>query len=325
MSVKRPLLLPLTALYGAGLALKNQLRDAGVLQVKKLQRPVISVGSLSAGGAGKTPVVIMLAHLLRQHGHAVDVLSRGYGRNSATTARVPHDSPASAALFGDEPVEMTRAGLHVFVGRNRHAAGLLAEATLPAQVHLLDDGFQHRQLARSLDIVLLTKDEVADHLLPAGNLREPLSALRRADIVVLREEEAELLRPIVQARCDAEIWVIRRRLLLERTMARPFVFCGIARPDNFLAMLRGTGLEPVGKMLFRDHHRYSEKDIDRILAAARAVNADGFYTTQKDHVKLSEEWLRLLQTIGPVENSRLGVELVDPDAAMQLFRMVLAL
>ena len=323
MNVRRPLLLPLTPLYAAGLALKNTLRDASFLPTRNLHKPVISIGSLSAGGAGKTPVVIMLARLLQLHHHAVDILSRGYGRASQAVAHVPFDFFASAALYGDEPVEMMRAGIHVYVGADRQAAGLLAEATHKVAVHLLDDGFQHRRLGRQLDIVLLTGEDVADHLLPAGNLREPLSAVRRAQVVILREEEAPALTSIVHSRTSAEIWQIRRELVFQEELTRPFAFCGIARPENFLAMLRAAGHSPVDQLVFPDHHPYTEQDISRIVAAAKAAKADGIYLTEKDAVKLSQQWHQHLQTVGPVHAPTLRVELLDTYSALQTLERVL--
>ncbi len=312
----RAWLLPLVPLYWAGLTLKNLLFDRDWLSVRRLARPVISVGSLSAGGAGKTPVVIMLAKLLEMHGQRVDVLSRGYGRGSNRVEQVNFDFFASASEFGDEPVEMMRAGLHVFVGAERYEAGLLAERSYGQAVHLLDDGFQHRRLGRALDIVLLTAQDAADTLLPAGNLREPLDSLRRAHVVVLREEESGTLRPLVASRSNVEIWVIRRELVFEEDFVRPFAFCGIARPDGFLAMLIDAGRAPVGSIVFPDHHPYTEADIERIIASAKAVNADGFYLTEKDAVKIPKQWIQHLQTIGLVHAPFLRVSLVDTHAAV---------
>ena len=311
MTVRRPWALPLTGLYGSGLAVKNLAYARGWLRSRSLARPVISVGSLSAGGAGKTPVVIALAGLCRRRGARVDVLSRGYGRTSSAIEEVAQDWFASAAHYGDEPVEMMRAGLHVYVGADRFAAGLLAERTHAAAAHLLDDGFQHRKLMRELDLVLLTGADVEDCLLPAGNLREPLSALRRADVVLLREEEAEPLRDVVQARSKAEVWIIRRELVFQEQFARPFCFCGIARPESFLGMIRDAGYTPAETMVFPDHYAYTSADIERLVASARAANADGFYLTEKDAVKLPKAWIQHLQTLGPVHAPFLRVSFVD--------------
>ncbi len=299
-------MLPLVPLYRAGLAVKNAALDAGWLRQRRLTWPVVSVGSLSAGGAGKTPVAMLLAELLRERG--VDVLSRGYGRESKAVERV--DPAGDAARFGDEPLEMARAGIEVWVGADRYAAGLLAEAGRPAGVHLLDDGFQHRRLARDLDVVLLTRRDVADGLLPAGNLREPLSALGRADVVVLREDEAEELAGLGALK-GKEIWVIRRRLVAVPDAARLVAFCGIARPEGFFAMVGGGA----DRVAFADHHSYTEADIQGLVARARACGAEGFVTTAKDGVKLTAAMRARLESVGRVEVARLRVELVDEAAA----------
>jgi tetraacyldisaccharide 4'-kinase len=334
MNVRRPLLLPLAPLYGAALAVKRRLFQWGWLKQHRLQNPVISVGSVSAGGAGKTPMVLMLARILRHRGYDVRILTRGYRRSSSNTARVgPFDD---AAWHGDEPVLLAqRSGVPVYVGTDRYEAGVMAEQADPSErlvVHLLDDGFQHRRLARDVDIVLLTQTDVEDSLLPAGNLREPLAALAEADVVVLREEEADSLRAVVAglsgAKAGPAIWVIRRSLSLGEggevaLPARPFAFCGIARPEGFTKMLAAHGYEPMDMMIFPDHHAYDEKDVHRLLERARQVEANGFVTTEKDAVKLTPVLRDHLETIGPIVVARLSVELLDEQEALsQLIVMV---
>jgi tetraacyldisaccharide 4'-kinase len=334
MSIRRPLLLPLAPIYGAALALKERMFRWGWLNKERLENPVISVGSVSAGGAGKTPVVLMLATMLRHRGYAVRVLTRGYGRSSAAVERVePFDDPA---WHGDEPVLLAqRSGVPVFVGAERYRAGLLAEQSEPTakrMVHLLDDGFQHRQLARDVDIVLLTKADVEDRLLPAGNLREPLAAVAMADVLVLREEEVDALRGFVKGLMQGgpgpAIWVIRRTLSLGEggevaLPTMPLAFCGIARPEGFAAMLKGQGYEPADMVEFQDHHPYGERDVPRLLERARACGANGFCTTEKDAVKLTPEMRERLETVGPIVVARLNVELLDEkDALIQLVTMV---
>ena len=310
--MRRPLLLPLNPVYATGLLAKNALIGAGVLKAKRLRWPVISIGSLSAGGAGKTPVVIMLAKLLAGRGFAVDVLSRGYGRvlNDTLKVELAKDT-LDPARFGDEPVEMAQAGLSVYVAPDRFAAGALAESRGGAGVHLLDDGFQHRKLARDLDIVLVTRQDVEDWLLPAGNLREPFSALRRAQIVVVREgEQLEA----IAARFGAAVWTIRRRLALpSHRPGRPLAFCGIARPDGFFAMLKEAGCPVVGREAFGDHHAYEDGDFAKLLQVARNSHADGFITTAKDAVKVD---LARLAAVGPVSVAGLEVELLDAERAL---------
>ena len=328
---RRPFLLPLTPVYGAALGIKSWMFAKGWLKQRRLEGPVISVGSVSAGGAGKTPVVLMLATMLRQRGYAVRILTRGYGRASKKAARVePFDH---ARWHGDEPVLLAqRSGVPVYVGADRYEAGVMAEQGEPSEkmvVHVLDDGFQHRQLARDVDIVLLTREDVEDELLPAGDLREPLQALARADIVVLREEEADSLRRVVAAlRGPKAVWVIRRQLSLGEggdvaLPAKPLAFCGIARPQSFLTMLAGQGYEPMAAVEFPDHNPYGEQDVERLLREARACGANGFVTTEKDAVKLTPGIRDRLETVGPIVVARLQVELLEErDAVLELVGMV---
>ena len=310
--MKRSWALPLTPLWALGVALKNVAYDRGRLPVRQLQKPVISVGSLSAGGAGKTPVVIALAQLLARHSISADVLSRGYGRGSGAVEQVDPTGPATR--FGDEPLEIALRKIPVFVGADRYAAGLLAEATLPEnKVHLLDDGFQHRRLCRSLDLVLLTIEDLHDHLLPAGNLREPLPCLRRADAILLREEEAAALAPLARRHAPhAAQWLIRRRLALP---AQPpqggLAFCGLARPENFFTQLRRSGCTLAASLAYADHYPYSAEDIAALCAAARRTQATAFLTTVKDGVKLDADLRARLEEIAPLYICPLTVEFVD--------------
>jgi len=311
---------PLAPLYGLGVAAKNLAYDRAWLAAKRLRRPVISVGSLSAGGAGKTPVVMMLAELLAREGFSVDVLSRGYGRGSGVVEEV--DPAGLAARFGDEPMEMARAGLRVFVGAERYAAGVAAEAAEPAvPLHLLDDGFQHRRLARDLDVVLLTREDARDSLLPGGNLREPLRSLARTDVVVLREDEAAELSGEVARYTQADVWVIRREI--ELPMARParmIAFCGIARPEGFFAMLRGAGCELAGQVEFPDHHAYRTEDYLRLVEAVLHAGADGLVTTAKDAVRIPQVAMEKLNGVAPAIVAKLKVTLIDEAKAMQRIR-----
>ncbi|CAN5545964.1 tetraacyldisaccharide 4'-kinase [soil metagenome] len=322
-NARRPWLLPLVPVYGAVTGARRWLAGWGLARRRWLKGPVISVGSCSAGGAGKTPVVLLLARLLTKRGYAVRVLTRGYGRRSDAVERV--NPMGDAGWYGDEPMLLARrSGAPVFVGQDRYEAGLLAEQE-PADdriaVHILDDGFQHWGLGRDVDVVLLTKEDTEDALLPAGNLRESLAALRHADVIVLREEELEWTEKFVTnlrhgARAPL-LWVVRRRLWLGMDLPqRPVVFCGIARPDGFIQMLQAKGLEGAEKIFFADHYSYGEADITRLLEVARRVGADGFVTTEKDAVKLSATMLKSLEAVGPVVVARLEMELLDEKEAM---------
>jgi tetraacyldisaccharide 4'-kinase len=273
---------PLSAMYGATVGARNTLYERRWLRSHSLLGPVISVGNLSTGGSGKTPFVILLGELLKARGIRFDVLSRGYGRKTRGVLLV--DPAGLPQEFGDEPLLISRKlQVPVIVGEDRYAAGRFAEARFGPQFHLLDDGFQHRRLARDFDIVLVTPDDARDRLLPAGRLREPLQSLQRADAVALTGGASSESFPVA----DETVWRVRRGIVPQNVPPRPVVFCGIARPQNFLLQLRTAGIDPVAEAFFRDHHAYSEKDIRDLLQLARSSAAGGFVTTEKDAVNLA--------------------------------------
>lgn len=317
--MKRPLMLPLVPLYAAGVMWKNARFDRGA-GVEALKWPVVSVGSLSAGGAGKTPVVAAMVGLLREAGWIPDVLSRGYGRDvKRAVAKVPVrvDPHGAAKVFGDEPLMLARGtGAPVFVASDRVRAGRLAENSLDMfqkHVHLLDDGFQHRQLKRDFDVVLVTAEDVQDRLIPAGNLREPMASLKRASAVVVREEESDAVMPVVSrfVRAGTPVWAIRRSLRVGGVTGRPVAFCGIARPEAFFAGLRTQGVSPVADVTFEDHADYRPSMMARLMREAKRAGADGWVTTAKDLVKLDAGKLQYLQGIGPVAVADVVVEFAD--------------
>jgi len=272
---------PLSGLYGAATALRNTLFDRGVLTSRQLEQPVVSVGNLSVGGSGKTPFVIALGELLKARGIRFDVLSRGYGRKTRGVLVVDPDGNASD--FGDEPLLIARRlGVPVIVGESRYEAGRVVEQKFQPQLHILDDGFQHRSLARDFDIVLMTERDFGDRLLPSGRLREPLSSLARADAVVLPARLA-VDHPALRQK---PIWRIERELVLPTPTSAPVVFCGIARPEQFFAQVRAAGITPAAEVEFRDHHAYDRSDIERLLAMRGKLGAGGFLTTEKDAVNL---------------------------------------
>jgi tetraacyldisaccharide 4'-kinase len=289
-------------LYAAALAAKNLAYDQRWITPKRLLWPVVSVGNLSVGGAGKTPVVIRLAQLLRNAGFSVDILSRGYGRNSDEVSRV--DPNGSASQYGDEPLLIAGTGTPVYVGADRYAAGLLAERSqITPGIHLLDDGFQHRRLARDLDIVVLHRSDLNQHLLPAGRLREPLSSLNRAGMLILRAEDRHLEVELRRRNITAPIWIQHRRLAIESS-GRVIAFCGIARPDEFFAALKTQDLDIVATSAFRDHHSYADTDLDLLLQLRARNSAESFITTEKDFVRLTPAQRTHL---APLHTARLDV------------------
>jgi tetraacyldisaccharide 4'-kinase len=272
---------PLSSIFGGVVATRSALYDRRILRSRRLQGPVVSVGNLSTGGSGKTPFVILLGELLKARGIKFDVLSRGYGRKSRGTLLA--DPGGLAPEFGDEPLLIVRKlQVPVVVGEDRFKAGEFAELRFGQQLHLLDDGFQHRQLHRDFDIVLVTPQDATDQLLPAGRLREPLASLRRADAVVLASGATPESFPIA----GKMIWRVRRGILPQNVPSRPVVFCGIARPQNFVLQLRAANIEPVAEAFYRDHHAYTETDIRDLLALKQKSEAGGFVTTEKDAVNL---------------------------------------
>jgi tetraacyldisaccharide 4'-kinase len=317
-------LAPLTPPYAAAVVAKNAAYDHGLLRQKKLRGPVISIGNLSTGGGGKTPFVIALAKLLTNAGISVDVLSRGYGRSSDAVERVDPGPQATAVQFGDEPLLIARsAAVPGYVGRSRYAAGLLAEqdAGSGPPIHLLDDGFQHRQLARDLDIVLLHREDFKSRLLPAGHLREPLSALRRAQVAVLRDEGESFEKQVRAHVPEMLIWHIRRTVTVPPGAGPAMAFCGIARPEEFFSSLEVLGAI-VARLAFPDHHRYSNLDLDGLCGQAKVAGASRFITTEKDFVRLHPAALATLQQCAPVEIARLEVSIVEADAAVNLVRQL---
>jgi tetraacyldisaccharide 4'-kinase len=275
----------LSAIYGGVVGARNLLYERRWLRARALQGPVISVGNLSVGGSGKTPLVILLGELLKARGVRFDVLSRGYGRSTRGVLLVEPDGLPQD--FGDEPLLIARRlQVPVIVGENRYEAGRFAEERLGPQIHLLDDGFQHRGLGRDFDIVLVTPDDARDRLLPRGRLREPLRSLQRADAVALISGASPEQFPLA----GKTVWRVRRGIvvdnLTQEVPARPVVFCGIARPQNFLLQLRAASIDPVAEAFFRDHHAYTEKDVQDLLQLRRHSDAGGFVTTEKDAVNL---------------------------------------
>jgi tetraacyldisaccharide 4'-kinase len=310
----RPWLTPLTPLYRLLVAARALGLRTGFEPARRLRWPVVSIGSLSAGGAGKTPLTLALAQALARRGLSVDILSRGYGRLHRKPARV--DPSGTAEEFGDEPLEMARAGsVPVFVAASRYEAGLLAErgeSDAPAGLHLLDDGFQHRQLHRDLDILLLSRHDLRDHLLPAGNLREPLGALRRATILAIPAEDAGLAREL---RWQGPVWHLHRRMEVPPVGSPAVAFCGIARPEQFFAGLEAGGVALAARIAFPDHHRYTPADVARIRSAAQSAGAAALLTTEKDRVRLGRLAVGPESAV-PLYAACLRIEIEDEAAAL---------
>jgi tetraacyldisaccharide 4'-kinase len=279
---------PLSSIYGTAVTARNAFYERGILRAKRLQGHVISVGNLSTGGAGKTPFVILLGELLKARDLRFDVLSRGYGRTSSGVLLV--DPAGSAQQFGDEPLLIARRlQVPVIVGEDRYRAGCFAESSFGPQIHLLDDGFQHRALVRDFDIVLATPQDAEDRLLPAGRLREPVTSLRRADAIIFTAAAPKGL----FGEFGRPVWRAHRIITPQNVPPQPVLFCGIARPQTFSLQLRLSGIQPQAEAFFRDHHGYTNKDIQDLLELKQRSSAGGFVTTEKDAINLGPNISRL--------------------------------
>ena len=300
-------------LYGLGARMRRNLYAWGLLRTKKLPAPVVSVGNLTVGGTGKTPVVACLARLLQDRGQRVAVLSRGYGGENRHVTCISDGQRLykKPPEVGEEPYWLARTlpGVAVYTGACRYAAGLAAWKEFHPDLFLLDDGFQHFQLHRDLDLVLL--DAAAPfgngQLLPRGPLREPPAALAAAQCLILTRFEP--------SRHQAQLTAIRaafpNHIVLTAAILPVGVtiypggraeapaslrhralmaFAGLARPEVFAATLQDLGVEVKDFEAFPDHHTYNPEELDRLAAAARTLGAEGLVTTGKDWARLGERW-----------------------------------
>jgi tetraacyldisaccharide 4'-kinase len=290
-----------SSIYGAVVRLRRQGYARDPCRQRHLVRPVVSVGNLRAGGAGKTPAVACLARLLADGGERPAILSRGYARRRAAdgVTVVSDGSRVVADLdeAGDEPLMLARAlpGVMVLVGADRFLAGRLAEERLGATLHLLDDGFQHLALARDVDLLIVDEADLADRLLPAGRLRETLEAARRADAILTPTTcDADGLR---QALGVSTVFGLTRRIGWPRWLAGGdpvalgpadpvLAAAAIGRPDRFFDDLSAAGWHVVGTLAFRDHHRFTARDVERLARACRSSGARAVLVTDKDAVRL---------------------------------------
>lgn len=280
----------LSTLYAAVVRRRREYFAARPHLRRRLRRPVVSVGNLAMGGRGKTPLVAAIARMLLEIGERPAILSRGYARRHAedgvVVVRDSTNIHADLDRAGDEPLMLARQldGVVVMASPDRYLAGRIAEHRLGATVHVLDDGFQHLQLDRDVDIVIIAREDVERPLtLPTGRLREPIDTLVAADAIVTADDDL-VVESVPQL--DIPLFRLRRRLGTARTGEPVFAVAGIAGPDRFLNDLQATGWQVAGSMTFRDHHPYSRRDLARIVAAARAAGASAIVTTEKDLVRL---------------------------------------
>lgn len=297
-------LIPFSCVYSFVMRVREILYRNGVLRSHALPKPVISVGNVTVGGTGKTPMTILLARFLMDRGKKVAVLSRGYRGSGAGKVRIVSDGTAillSPEDAGDEPFLIARSvpGLIVVTGADRYRAGLETCERFQPDILLLDDGYQHLRLRRNLDILLLDcrKPFGNGRSLPAGLLREPRSAARRADLVVYtRCRDAALPPSFPGVPVCRSCHCLRGVAPLGGGPPAPFstlqglrgvAFAGIADPDSFFDALKEQGLELAATVPFPDHCRYDRGEIDALREVQKKTGSEYLITTEKDAVKLA--------------------------------------
>ena len=318
--ITQTLLRPIGLLYGAAMRLRRACYECGLLRSRRLQGSVISIGNLTVGGTGKTPMVLWVAERLAAEGERPAILTRGYrGFGQSGGA-------AEGSAMADE-VALLRHRLdgsaQFGVGKDRYKSGL-ALSKNGAQWFILDDGFQHLELRRDADVVLLDATDPfgGGAILPAGRLREPRSSLSRADIVVItRATHAPALESVVHRLTRAPVFYAHVRLEAvlrvpsmtealpesERRKFQFFAFCGIGNPAAFFDDLRNWGCSLAGQRSFADHHRYSGAEIGDLEKAASAAGANGLICTEKDVFNLPRSFAAAL----PIYACRIRLGLND--------------
>ncbi|MDR0307933.1 MAG: tetraacyldisaccharide 4'-kinase [Chitinispirillales bacterium] len=298
-----PAVKALSHVYGKAIKGRQTIYDRFAGLSHALERPVISVGGIRAGGTGKTPVSLLVGRHLINAGFDVAFLSRGYGRPSKQSVIIKPEEIVNWELTGDEPYmlrnNLRNSWLGIGADRVKNAKKLLP--LMPERpVFVLDDGFQYQKVKRDLDIVCLSENTLSDRMIPAGFLREPLSALERAGILfiigdlarldALREVRNRIADRFTNKKCAVLLqqplhWVEGRsgRISENLPIKKPIVVCGIARPERFINMLRSFSIEPYDILCFKDHHNFKRNDLTPVL---QNVYSNGIVTTEKDCIRL---------------------------------------
>ena len=324
-------------LYGKIIELRNALYDKGVFETHDLGARVISVGNITTGGTGKTPLVAYIAEVLAARGEKVCILTRGYGRAEKKQRVLVSDGEqvlADAATGGDEPVELAHKLLGkaiVIADADRVSAAEWALRKFGVTVFVLDDGFQHRKAKRDLDIVCIDATNPCDggKMLPLGRLREPLAGLARADCIIITRSDlvddiTELRARLTKWNSDAVMFEAKnvisaitpieefhaktQRSQSKSMSQRAFAFCGVGNPESFFEQLKRAGVEPVATQSYADHHFYSQADVSEIEASAKSYGSEVLLTTAKDAVKISN--LKFAMSCSVVE---IEMEIDDKD------------
>ena len=318
--------------------IRNLLFDQGLLQQWKAEVPVISVGNITTGGTGKTPLVENLVRYLLSQGKRIAVISRGYKRDGSGPVYIAPgiQNRGNSLILGDEPYQMARKfpQIAVLVDANRKRAAELASKKYHAQVIILDDGFQHRALNRDLNIVMVDRSIQLEKmpLLPAGMLREPVTVLKRAHVIAyIGSSDGNEREQSSSKNSKPSITVVRHPVKFHSMQAgiecsiadskgkRCIAFCGIGKPESFKRSLESIGLEVCKMIVFPDHHYFTDVDLKNIRSEFIKYQPDWVVTTEKDASRIDSVMAGLL----PKNVSYyLEIEAVINDGAEMLHAMI---
>lgn len=282
-------------MYGMMMNLRNWAYSSGALKIEKASVPVVSVGNLTVGGTGKSPLIMKLVDWCRSQDISVGVVSRGYKAAYQGAEEVLLSQPDAAHFYGDEPVMIKSRfpGVPVVVGRKRIEACQKLLGTHKVQLILADDAFQHRRLHRDFDVVVVDAYDDPDdfHVMPFGRGREPLSQIERADIAVLNRAnlapKANVAKWVdVFHRYDVEYLNCNTVLRYPENIKKVLLVSAIGRPQSFESLVKAQGIEVVEHLIFRDHYGYQHSDATQINMLLKKYNIQTILTTEKDDVKL---------------------------------------
>lgn len=306
----RLVLLPFSLFFGFIVFIRNLLYDIKVIKTFKVNKPVISIGNISTGGTGKTPIIEMIIDYLYQKELSIAIISRGYKRKSKGSLLVSDGKKILADYknSGDEAFQLAKKNPNVIIGvdEKRKRIAKFLDENYKIDLFLLDDAFQHRKMFRDLDVLVIDggKNPFSDFLLPAGNLRESVKSIKRSDVVMVTKttdnnfnkikERILEVKSLPVFRVDFEVHYFENYkgdlLNYENLNLKNIIlFCGIGNPDFFIAQIINSGAKIIKKFIFRDHYDYKVNDLEKIFKEVDKNNIDYIITTEKDFVRIVDK------------------------------------
>jgi len=297
----KPLLIIFSKIYFIIIEIRNQIYDLGIKKINKNKKPIISVGNITTGGTGKTPMVIEIAKILKEFNKKPIIISRGFRRKSKGTVIVSNNFNIfnTPEYVGDEPYLIAKKlkGVPVIVDRNRYRAADVAKKNFDFDIIILDDAFQHRKIFRDLDIVMINYQEKDTnyHLLPLGKLRENIKSLKRADLIIWSKYNHKE----IQSNYNKKIKLLKKEQIYSyyniknkkiKRGSRIIAFCGIGDPNSFTQILKENEFQLIYSKFYKDHHKLNLRDLNELIRLKNKYNVDYLITTEKDWVKLPEQF-----------------------------------